>query len=476
MTAPDEATRTRRARRRTDLPRLARRLWARLWASIRGLSGSFGLKRYLPRTLFGRTLLIIITPILLAQAIATYYFYDQHWDRVTMRLSQAIAGEIALVIDELTGLEPTAETGAIITRAARRLDLVIAMQPQRNLPEPEPIGTFDILRHRLTQALANRVGRPFAVNLDLSEEWVEILVALDEGVLQILVPRSRLFTTTSWLFVVWMTGSAFLLLIVAIVFMRNQIRPIRRLARAADAFGKGREVSDFKLEGAAEVRQAARAFLAMRNRIQRQMAQRTAMLAGVSHDLRTPLTRMKLELEMLGDGPEVDDLKADAAEMERMIEAYLAFARNEGAERSETADLSDLIETVCIRARREGHRVRVSVEPGLTLPVKPQAFQRCLTNLVSNAGRHGHDIWVTARQVGDVMEIMIEDDGPGIPPEHLDDVFKPFVRLTHGHADDASGTGLGLTIARDIARNHGGDILLGPSARGGLKATVRLPI
>jgi len=425
--------------------------------------------------LFGRALIIIVTPVLLVQGIAAYYFYDRHWDSVTLRLSTAVANEVSLVIEEFYADPDLVSRAELFERTARNLQLIVSYEPIETLPEQEPAGRFEILQGRLTQELRSRLRRNVYVNDDLSPDWVEVRVAMDEGILHVLVPIRRLFTSTSQVFMLWLTGTTVIFFTVAIVFMRNQIRPIRRLARAADRFGKGRDVGDFKLEGALEVRQAATAFLMMRNRIHRQLTQRTEMLAGVSHDLRTPLTRMKLQLEMMGDSPDIDAMKTDVSDMDQMINGYLAFARGEGSEQTQTTDIRRLIEQVCNRARREGLNIQLEPNPAREMPVKPQAFQRCLANLISNAGRHGNQVWVTVEDREHTVIIAVDDDGPGIPDERLDDVFKPFYRLDPSRNPMTGGTGLGLTIARDIARNHGGDIILSRSTCGGLRGEIILP-
>ena len=456
-------------------------------ARVRDVTGPppRGLKRYLPRTLFGRSLLIIVTPVILAQAVATWIFYDRHWDTMTNRLAFAVAGDIAMIIEQLDRDPSEAGIERTLTMAARTTDLVVALEPGRTLdPEYEVYAfrtrrrwpSLGLLEATLSQALAERVGMPFSIDTQVAREWYEIRVQLPTGVLSVMSPERRLFSPTSYIFILWMMGSAMVLFTVAIVFMRNQIRPIRRLAVAADGFGKGRDVPNFKPEGALEVRQAAAAFLLMRERIQRQITQRTEMLAGVSHDLRTPLTRMKLALAMLGDGPEVEELKDDVAEMELMIEGYLAFARGEGAEAVQPTDLNRLLTEAVNGARREGAEVTLAMDGRLALPLRPNAMRRCLANLLANARRHADHVWVEAARRGGVVEIAIDDDGPGIPDAVREDVFKPFFRLDASRNKATGGAGLGLTIARDVVRGHGGDIVLTDSPHGGLRAVVRLPV
>ncbi|HET8725960.1 MAG TPA: ATP-binding protein [Alphaproteobacteria bacterium] len=425
----------------------------------------------LPRTLFGRSLMIIVTPVLLMQAIATAYFYDTHWDKVTERLALGVAGEIALVIKSAEGADP-AERQTLFGRAARDLSLLVALQPGATIA---PAADGD--RHRqLSSALSSKLDNAFTIAPDTIEDWLEVQVQTDDGVVRFLVPRGRLFSSTSTVFILWMVGSGLVLFAVAIVFMRNQIRPIRRLAGAAESFGKGHDVPAFRPTGAVEVRQAARAFLVMRERIRRQISQRTEMLAGVSHDLRTPLTRMKLQLAMLGDGPEIEEFKADVAEMERMIDGYLAFARGEGTETPQEVDLAELLHEAAAGARREGASVEIAAAGPLPVKLRPQAIRRCLANLLSNARRHAPHVWLSAAYRKDVVDVLIDDDGPGIPEERLEDVFRPFYRIDSSRNVETGGTGLGLTIARDIARNHGGDLVLERSPQGGLRCVLRLPV
>ena len=433
------------------------------------------LKRFLPRTLFGRSLLIIVTPVILAQAVATWIFYDRHWDTMTNRLAFAVAGDIAMVISMLEH-DPSADgRNWALAATARSTDLIVTLEPGTSLPDAQtkPSG---LLERTLAKALDERVRRPFAINTRVAHEWYEIRVQMPDGVLSVMSPERRLFSPTSYIFILWMIGSAMVLFTVAIIFMRNQIRPIKRLAAAAEALGKGRDVRSFKLEGATEVRQASAAFMQMRERIQRQITQRTEMLAGVSHDLRTPLTRMKLALDMLGDGPEVEELMTDVAEMETMIEGYLAFARGEGTEAVQPTDLTRILNEVVAGARREGADVELVAEADMTLPLRPNATRRCLANLLSNARRHGTRIWVRAERRNGVIDIVVDDDGPGIPKGSREDVFKPFFRLDSSRNQSTGGAGLGLTIARDVARSHGGDITLSDSPYGGLRVLVRLPV
>jgi len=434
------------------------------------------IKRLLPRTLFGRSLLIIVSPLILLQIISTHIFYDRHWDTITRRLSSSIAGDISMVLNLLRD-NPTPENRtAIFDSAQNTFDFRITLEPGVILPNKATPANARIDR-LLTVALQERVSRPFQIDTSSFKEQVIIEVQLANAVLRVVAPGDRLFSSTTYIFIMWMVGSSLILFAVASIFMRNQIRPIRRLARAVDSFGKGRPVEeDFRSGGAQEVRQAATAFNLMRERIQRQIRQRTDMLSGVSHDLRTPLTRMKLQLAMLGSSLEIDELKADVSEMEKMIEGYLTFARGEGDEEAIETNLSGVIEDVVAQWKRNGAAIDVHVEGRLDAWCRPNAIKRCLDNLITNANRYGSHIWLRAGKRDEFTEITIDDDGPGIAEESREEVFRPFFRLDQSRNPETGGTGLGLAIARDIARAHGGDIIMETSPNGGLRTLVRLPL
>ncbi|BBK44585.1 ATPase [Allostella vacuolata] len=432
--------------------------------------------RVLPRSLFGRSLLIIIMPLLIVQIVSTWYFYDRHWDIVARRLAQAIAGDVAAIVDLHEQAKTPAERAEIVALALRHMDLRVDWRPGERLPpiDREPDDFF--IAGQLFSALRERVDRPVAIDPESRPRQVEILVQLEDGVIELMAPQKRLFSFTAYAIIAWTIGSSLLLFGVASLFMRNQVKPIRRLAAAAESFGKGRDVPGFKPEGATEVRQAAAAFLVMRSRIQRQIAQRTTMLAGVSHDLRTPLTRMRLGLALLPQSADTADLQGDVIEMERMIQAYLDFTRGDGDEAPVHADLRQLLDEIAVGARRDGVDIAVAVPAGLHLTVRPQAIKRCIANLVGNAARHARRVWIGAVSRSATVDILVDDDGPGIPAGERENAFRPFHRLDPSRNVATGGVGLGLTIARDIARGHGGDIVLEESPQGGLRARVVLPV
>jgi two-component system osmolarity sensor histidine kinase EnvZ len=429
------------------------------------------IKRILPRTLEGRTLMIIVAPVVIAQLITAYIFFDRHFSALSVELARAVAGDIAMIIDQ-TEHDPDSRP-RVFTEAADSLDLwpeyipgaVLAPVTTRWNPLIEPV---------LETALQERVNRPFTIGSYGSDNWVAISVQVEGGVLEVRSPQRRLFSYTAFVFILWVIGASLLLTWIAVIFMHNQVRPIRRLAVAAESFGKGRDSVSLRPAGALEVRRAATAFITMRDRIRRQIAQRTEMLAGVSHDLRTPLTRMKLQLALLEDESAAEELRADVIEMETMIEAYLAFVRGEGLETPVATEIGALLAEI-IDGLPGKEAVTLNVPQEITLEVRPIAMRRCLSNLLGNALRYGRRVAVGAGWRDHGVAIVIDDDGPGIPLESREEVFRAFVRIEPSRNLATGGVGLGLAIARDIAHGHGGEINLTDSPMGGLRVVLTLP-
>ncbi len=432
--------------------------------------------RLYPRTLYARATLAIVVPMLLLQMLTTWLFYDRLWDGVTGIMARTLVGDIKLIIAAHEDREHPERYDWIVRRAAADMDLTVAYWKDERIPPQPAARRFDIVQRELGWTLYRDLNRPSYIDLRSEGTRVLVTVQLDEGVLYVNAPLSRLYTGSSWYFVVATVGSALVLFGLSILFIRHELRPIRRLAGIADMLGKGRDVPDIHPEGALEARRAASAFLTMRDRIRRQVEQRTDMLSGVSHDLRTPLTRMKLGLAMMEEGPERRELEADVEAMAHMIDGYLAFARGEGDEEAVRTDLAALLESVCADARREGRDVAMSFEGEPHAIVRRMAIRRGVENLVANALRHGHHVELRGRRDGPVIDLTVDDDGPGIPTNRRDEVFRPFFRLDSSRNARTGGVGLGLTIARDVARAHGGDIILETSPLGGLRAHLRLPV
>ncbi len=430
----------------------------------------------LPKGLYARSLIIVIAPMVLLQSVIAYAFMERHWQLVTNRLSASVAGDIAALIDVYESFPEASPDAPQLTRiAAQRLGLDVDLFPAEPLPKPMPKPFFDILDGTLSNEVRKQVARPFWIDTVGRSNIVEIRIQLANATMRILARRSQTYASNAHIFLVWMVGTSLVLLIVAVLFLRNQIRPIQRLANAAEGFGKGREI-DFVPRGAREVRQAGHAFVEMKRRIERAIEQRTTMLNGVSHDLRTVLTRFRLSLALMEPGAERDDLLRDVDEMSRMLEDYLAFARGDAGEQATPTDVRALLEEFRLDAERQGHSTEVSLRGDPIATLRPHGFRRLLGNLVGNAARFGERIKIAAVRDPRWLTVTVDDDGPGVPHDKRDDVFKPFLRLDEARNQDHGGSGLGLAISRDIARSHGGDVTLGDSPLGGLRATVRLPV
>ena len=433
------------------------------------------LNSVMPKGLYARALLIIIAPMVILQSVIAFVFMERHWSLVTQRLSADVVHDIAALIDVNKVYPQDADRTQLRKIAQDRLGLVVDFLPMGDMPPPGPKPFFSLLDQALSEEL-RKVGRPFWIDTVGKSSLVEIRVQLDNTVMRIFARRNAAYASNSEIFLLWMVGTSTVLLIVAIIFLRNQIKPILKLADAAESFGKGRDVPNFRPRGAREVRRAAQAFIEMKTRVERAMEQRTAMLAGVSHDLRTVLTRFKLELALIEGSPETEPMKKDVDEMARMLEAYLAFARGDLGESAAPTDMAEFLEELRADAERHGHKTTVVFHGTPIVTVRPAAFKRCLGNLVSNAARYAPSIAITGHRDHRYLTVTVDDDGPGIPPEQREEAFKPFLRLDDARNQDEGGTGLGLAIARDIARSHGGDITLGDSPLGGLRATVRVPV
>jgi two-component system osmolarity sensor histidine kinase EnvZ len=435
----------------------------------------------LPKGLYTRALIIIIAPIVLLEGVVAFIFMERHWQAVTRRLSEATARDVAAVVELYKGYEKRDNYSSLVSLARDKLNLQVQVLPPGDLPSVQPKPFFSLLDKTLSNEIRLRIkDTPFWIDTVGDSDHVEIKIKLKSAILSFVAQRSQTYASNSHIFLVWMVVTSVVLLTVAILFLRNQIRPILRLADAADAFGKGRTFPhDLQPRGAREVRQAAIAFIEMRDRITQHVDQRTAMLAGVSHDLRTVLTRFKLELALLPPGAEVQALEHDVNEMQNMLEEYLAFAKGDGGEVAAPTPLRELIEEVCNQQQVLGVKITFMQSRRrreLMVPLKRQAFKRALTNLVSNAARFGDEVVIRAAKARKWVIVEVEDDGPGIPESERENVFRPFYRLDHARNQDTGNSGLGLAITRDIARSHGGDVTLGNSSMGGLRAVIRIPL
>lgn len=432
------------------------------------------LKRLVPKGLFARSLLIIVLPVAIMQMVVTYMFFDLHWEQVSRRLSEGAAGDVAIVTRQY--IASPGEFSSISQAARADLRLSVALQQNTKLPETVRSATIPAFDRTLQRALASSVAQPFWFDTTRYPDYVDIRVAVPGGVLRFLAYRDRVFASTGGIFIVWLAGASILLATVSVLFIRNQVRPMERLADAAERFGRG-EIVDLKPAGSLEVRRATTSFLQMRGRIGRHLEQRTNLLAGVSHDLRTPLTRLKLQLAMMPKSPDIEDARGDILEMEGMLEEYLTFAQGQWSEEPEALDLAQIARDIVADASRAGREVGAQ-DLGISLPAtgRPIALKRCLSNLVENALSFAQTVQLSSTRTTDQIILIVDDDGPGIAPEDYDEALKPFSRLDPARNLNRKGVGLGLALANDAARSHGGSLTLERSALGGLRVLVRLPV
>lgn len=433
------------------------------------------IKRYMPASLFGRAMLILVLPMVLMQAAALYFFYERHWDNVQRHLSNWLAGDVAFLVHESKIAEGSREH-ELEGLARRYMHIEMDKATADQTPQQFSSRSDDPLFQVFAEKLHTKMKEPFEVRRTAEGENVVVYVKTGGTILQFRCSTKRLANVTAEIFIWWMVGSAVLLLIIATVFLRNQIRPISRLAEAAEQFGRGKDDQSFRPQGATEVRRAGRSFIAMRERLKRMISARTEMLAAISHDLRTPLTRMNLALAMFPDSKHTGPLLADVKEMEKMIQEYLDFARGEGGEQPKLVRFSTFLTSLANNYMQLGHPVTLVQVPDIEITLLPIAMRRCFANVIENALRYGTCCEISATQVGKYLEVLIDDNGPGIAPDLRERAMQPFRRLDESRDPNAGGAGLGLSIVQDIVLRHGGSVSLEDAALGGLRVRIRLPM
>jgi two-component system osmolarity sensor histidine kinase EnvZ len=429
------------------------------------------LRDYTPRGYNARHILILIVPMMIFVTAMTWFFFNTHVQQVNTKLSRSYAQELDAAANfRLQHPEDWDAYAAGITRSGQMMYLAFSPDPTMKTP---PAGRKCCEQLALELAVLRR-EEPVTYAFLPAGDLVEVRVPLPDGVIISRIDRKRVVIVTAPQFVGWSIAFSLLLLITSYMFLRNQVRSILQLSWAADAFGRGEDAPDFKPSGAAEVRRAARSLIQMRNRIRRYADQRTAMLAGVSHDLRTPLARLKLELALLPKDSDTDAAKADILEMEQMLDGYLAFARGEDGEKPEQTNLAALAEEASAHAASRA-KFEFVAPATVTMRLRPLAMKRAVSNLANNAADYAKTVRVSVQREAGEAIVAVDDDGPGIAANMYEDAFRPFSRLDASRNQNVSGVGLGLTIARDTARAHGGDVVLSKSDLGGLRATIRLP-
>ncbi len=444
----------------------------KLWARIK----NFIHAKIAPKGLIARFLLMIILPLLILQLVISFLFYEQHWHIISQKMARSITSDIEFLLNitEDESINPQKQKD-ILQLAEKNLAVSILFTGKTELPEiTKPANK--IILDELIDSLKEKFEDNFVIEEGSRKKTINIYLLWKNEVVIISVPTKRFFSSTAFVFPAWLFGSGLFLFTIAGLFMRVQIRSIKRLSVVADKFGKGQDMPNFKPEGATEVRQAGKAFILMRERIKKQLDERTAMLAGVSHDLRTPLTRMQLELAMMPGNSEKNNMSQDIKEMEKMIEGYLTFARGEGKEPFQKAEISDIINELAEKSRKSFKSLDVNIETPVTMMVRKSEFTRCLSNLIGNASRYATRASINLGIRNNFLEITIDDNGPGIPLEKRQEVFKAFYRLESSRNQQTGGVGLGLALVKDTVIAHGGEIFLDDSPTGGLRVRLKFPL
>lgn len=428
-------------------------------------------KKIIPSSLLGRSLIIVFAPILILVVLTTFIFYQTSWSIISKRLAQSVVADINVIVKLIDqNLKPEAIQ---IAKKDFKMDVIYKKDTDLNPLSFRP--QRGILPRRLQQSL-EELERPFFYDLSNLEKGAAIAIQLNNDLLIISVHKDRLYNESAFVFLLWMFFASLILLLLSYLFMKGQIRPLKRLAIIAETFGRGLDAPELKVSGSLEIRQTTNAFNQMRTRIKRFLKQRTDMLAGVSHDLRTPLTRMKLQLSLMKDDDAKKELEYDIKEMTAMLNSYVSFVRGETPETIENIQLNNLIKNICQNLDREKYEITETYSRKIDTSGRPLQIKRAIQNILDNARRYASKIQIDVSANNDECFISISDNGPGIPEKNYEDVFKPFFTLDPSRNKMKGESGLGMTISRDIIRSHGGDIKLSPSSIGGLKTVINLPI
>jgi len=429
------------------------------------------IKKFLPQTLLGRSIMILVVPLIILQLIITVIFYNRHWDTITRHRTIDFVKDITLVVESFEKNKSIENQKWTLNNVSEKLQLQTFYKKNvtLNLEQHELKPTK--LKKYLLENL-DPLNKKFNLDINDKKKLITVMVELDEGVLEFRASKKRIYSSTTYIFILWMISASIILFIVALLFLKNQIKPIRKLAIAVDRFGKGKNIGNFKPSGAREVRRVSNAFKIMKERIENSISQRNKMFSSISHDIRTILTRMKLNLELhkLDKG----GLKKDLVEMEQMVEEYLKYAKGEEKEKIQKINIISLINL--IKKRYSKKNIYFNNGKKINISVRLNSIKRCINNLLSNSLKFSKNIKITCNKKNNYVEIIIDDDGPGIPEKERKKVLQPFYRVEDSRNRDTGGIGLGITIAADIINNHGGNFFLDKSPLGGLRAKIYLPI
>ena len=431
------------------------------------------IKKVLPKRLFYRSLIIVATPMILLQIIITVVFFDSLWIKANKGMTRSLVSEIHTLYDVYIGPDME-QKQTIIDLYNKNFDFVISFKKNESFPKTLEERWYSPMDRSLRRELKVTFGTKYWFDTTTYKEVVELRIKYQNGFLQIFFPKHKIAPSSARIFALWITLPGLLLIMIAIIFLKNQTRPIVNLAKAAEKFGKGEFIKEFRPSGAREIRQAAYEFDKMRKRITIQLNQRSEMLSGISHDLRTPLTRLKLQLALLKQQDLAKKMSDDIEEMERMLNEYLEFAKYQKNEETETVSLNNIIEDIA--KKYENKKINFSIEENLRINVRPNSIKRCLVNLTDNGLSYGKKVEIVAKKTANNVIIFVDDDGPGIPEKEYQNVIKPFYRIDKSRGQNKSGVGLGLSIANDIIRSHGGNISLNKSPLQGLRVKISLPL
>ena len=429
------------------------------------------IKKYLPQTLLGRSILILVVPLIILQLIITVIFYNRHWDTITRHRSIDFVKDITLVVESFEKNKSIKNREWTLNSVSEKLQLKTVYEKNKKLN----LDNYTHKGNRLEEYLSNKfipLNKKFTLNINDKKKLITVFVEVDDGILEFKANKKRIFSSTTYIFILWMISASIILFIVALLFLKNQIKPIRKLAIAVDRFGKGKDIENFKPSGAKEVRRVSNAFKIMKNRIENSITQRNKMFSSISHDIRTILTRMKLNLEL--HKLNKSGLKKDLVEMEEMVEEYLKYAKGEKKEKIQKVNIVDVINS--IKKRYSKKNIYLNNLKKINISIRVNSIKRCINNLLSNSIKFSEKIEISCIKKKKFVEIIIDDDGPGIPKNQRKKVMEPFYRVEGSRNRDTGGVGLGITIAVDIINSHGGNLFLNESPMGGLRAKIELPI
>ena len=430
------------------------------------------IKEFLPKTLLGRSILILLTPLIILQIIVTLIFYNRHWDTITRHRTINFAGDIALLVESFQKFKSPEDKSWFLNDASNKLHIQSKFKLDKKIDIFNYPSNPTVLEKHLIDALLP-LKKFFKVEVHDKKKLIKIFVQVDNGVLEFKTNKKRIYSSTTYIFILWMIGSSIILFIVALIFLRNQIKPIRRLAIVVDRFGKGKDVKNFKPSGAKEIRRAAIAFQIMKERIENSILQRNKMFSSISHDIRTILTRMRFEIEKIPLNKRIEFQK-DLNEMEGIVKEYLDYAKVENKEKRKNVNITKLIKKIINRYKRKN--INFEEKNNVIISIRENSFKRCINNILSNSIKFANNIDIHFKEKENNLKIIIDDDGPGIPKIERNKVFQPFYQLDDSRNRNKGGVGLGMTIALDITLSHGGEITLEDSKLGGLRVIISLPV